>query len=59
MTEGLWKTRKAADYLGMSLDTVYYFVSTKQIPHIKLGGRLRFKKDQLDKWIESKQVEVV
>lgn len=59
MTNKLMKSKAAAEYLDMSLDTLYYFVSTRQIPHLKIGGRLRFRQDQIDKWLQSKQVEVV
>jgi excisionase family DNA binding protein len=46
--------REASQYLGISQDTLYKYLSEKQIPAFKLGNRWRFKKDLLDRWMEKK-----
>ena len=46
--------REASQYLGISQDTLYKYLSEKQIPAFKLGNRWRFKKDLLDRWMERK-----
>jgi excisionase family DNA binding protein len=46
--------REASEYLGISQDTLYKYLSEKQIPAFKLGNRWRFKKDLLDRWMERK-----
>ena len=46
--------REASQYLGISPDTLYKYLSEKSIPAFKLGNRWRFKKDLLDRWIERK-----
>ena len=46
--------RQASQYLGISADTLYNYVSTKQIPAFKLGNRWRFKKSLLDAWMDEK-----
>jgi excisionase family DNA binding protein len=53
--------REASQYLGISPDTLYKYLSEKSIPAFKLGNRWRFKKDLLDRWIERKieRTEVV
>ena len=43
--------RQASQYLGVSADTLYAYVSTKQIPAFKLGNRWKFKKTTLDRWM--------
>ena len=43
---------EASQYLGISPDTLYKYLSEKSIPAFKLGNRWRFKKDLLDRWIE-------
>ena len=43
--------RQASQYLGVSADTLYTYVSTKQIPAFKLGNRWKFKKTTLDRWM--------
>ncbi|HYH01188.1 MAG TPA: helix-turn-helix domain-containing protein [Terriglobales bacterium] len=44
--------RQASDYLGVSPDTLYKYVSEERIPAFKLGNRWRFKKTILDQWME-------
>lgn len=46
--------REASQYLGISPDTLYKYLSEKSIPAFKLGNRWRFKKDLLDRWMERK-----
>ena len=43
--------RQASFYLGISTDTLYNYVSTKQVPAFKLGNRWKFKKTTLDRWM--------
>jgi excisionase family DNA binding protein len=46
--------REASQYLGITPDTLYKYVSTDRIPAFKLGNRWRFKKTVLDEWMELK-----
>jgi excisionase family DNA binding protein len=46
--------RQASEYLGVSPDTLYKYVSEDKIPAFKLGNRWKFKKALLDRWMESK-----
>jgi excisionase family DNA binding protein len=44
--------REASQYLGISPDSLYKYVSLERIPAFKLGNRWRFKKTVLDEWME-------
>jgi excisionase family DNA binding protein len=44
--------RQAADYLGISSDTLYKYASEGLVPAFKLGNRWRFKKTLLDSWMD-------
>lgn len=44
--------RQAADYLGISADSLYKYASESLIPAFKLGNRWRFKRSLLDHWME-------
>lgn len=44
--------RQAADYLGISGDTLYRYASEGFVPAFKLGNRWRFKKTLLDAWMD-------
>lgn len=46
--------QQAAQYLGVSPDTLYRYVCDEKIPAFKLGNRWRFKKTMLDSWMERK-----
>ncbi len=44
--------RDAAEYLGISPDTLYKYASEGFIPAFKLGNRWRFKRSLLENWME-------
>jgi len=44
--------RQAAEYLGISPDSLYKYASEGVIPAFKLGNRWRFKRSLLESWIE-------
>lgn len=44
--------RAAAEYLGISPDTLYRYASERSVPAFKLGNRWRFKKSRLDEWMD-------
>ena len=44
--------RQASQYLGISPDTLYKYLSAAKVPAFKLGNRWRFKKTTLDRWME-------
>jgi excisionase family DNA binding protein len=46
--------RQAADYLGISGDTLYRYASEGFVPAFKLGNRWRFRKSLLDNWMDVK-----
>jgi excisionase family DNA binding protein len=46
--------RQASEYLGVSPDTLYKYVTGEKIPAFKLGNRWKFKKTILDQWMEQK-----
>jgi len=42
-----------AEYLGLSVGTVYNKVSRGEIPHVKLGRAVRFRRSEIDRWIDA------
>ena len=44
--------RDLSEHLQVSVSTIYKWTSKNQIPFFKLGGSLRFKKDEIDKWVQ-------
>ena len=48
----LMTVETAADYLRMSRSSIYQLTSRLEIPFMKKGKRLYFKKEELRQWIE-------
>jgi excisionase family DNA binding protein len=46
--------RQAAEYLGISGDTLYRYASEGFVPAFKLGNRWRFRKSLLENWMDEK-----
>jgi excisionase family DNA binding protein len=44
--------REAADYLSVSVSTLYGWVWQRRIPFVKVGRALRFDVDDLRKFVE-------
>lgn len=42
-----------AEYLGVSKDTVYTWVSSKGMPGHRVGRFWKFKKDEIDDWVRA------
>lgn len=42
-----------AAYLGINPGTVYKWIKRKSMPAKKVGSLWKFKKDQVDKWVEN------
>src|SRR3974390_461784 len=49
--------RQASQYLGVSPDTLYKYVSEERIPAFKLGNRWKFKQSVLEQWMEEKSTQ--
>lgn len=51
-------TDELAEYVGVSINTIYYWVSMKQIPYYKPGAKVKFDISQIDEWLETKKVNI-
>ncbi|WP_408008440.1 helix-turn-helix domain-containing protein [Pseudalkalibacillus sp. A8] len=48
--------KEAAEYLGVSYWLVLEMVKRKEVPHVKAGKRILFRKESLDHWMNNKEV---
>lgn len=51
----LWSVSDVAEYLGIPTSSVYKMTARKattRIPHVRIAGRLRFRKADIDHWLE-------
>jgi excisionase family DNA binding protein len=56
----IMNVHQAAEYLGVSSDTLYRYATAGTVPAFKLGNRWRFSKTMIDAWVQtqcSKQSE--
>jgi len=51
----LVSAREVARILGMTQHYVYTLVKNEEIPHLKIGSRLRFDTEAITKWIAARQ----
>lgn len=47
--------REVAEYLKINEKTAYRFAAEGKIPGFKVGGAWRFKRDDIEKWIEKQR----
>jgi excisionase family DNA binding protein len=50
-------SEEAAEFLGVSLRTIRYWVATRRVPYFHLGRFIRFKPADLTAFLESGRVE--
>jgi len=49
-----WKSvEEVAEYLGISKDTVYTWLSKKGMPGHKIGRLWKFKSEEVDAWVRA------
>ena len=48
--------KEAAEYIGLSPDTIYTMVSQRRIPFVKVGRLTKFDLGLLDTWIKQHTV---
>jgi excisionase family DNA binding protein len=51
--KGFWDIEDLSHYLNVKLKTIYSMVTN--IPHYRIGKLIRFKKVEIDSWLESKR----
>ncbi|HHY32379.1 MAG TPA: helix-turn-helix domain-containing protein [Firmicutes bacterium] len=47
--------KQAAEYLGMSYWKLLEYAKAGKIPHVRLPGKLLFRRESLDKWLEQQE----
>ncbi|MCB9973745.1 MAG: helix-turn-helix domain-containing protein [Rhodospirillales bacterium] len=55
MNTDVMTIRELAAYLKMAEKTLYRLAAQGKIPGFKVGGAWRFRKSEIDKWIETQE----
>lgn len=53
MNDRWLSVEEIAEYLGVSKDTVYDWITTKEMPAHKAGRLWKFKTEEIDEWMKS------
>jgi len=53
----LLNTKEAAEFLGISKNTLYEWIIQKKIPHIKVGRLVKFRREDLKEWLKKRTQE--
>jgi len=53
----LLDTKEAAEYLGISRNTLYEWVIQNKVPFIKVGRLVKFRKEDLEEWLKKRTQE--
>ncbi|MGH7198671.1 MAG: helix-turn-helix domain-containing protein [Candidatus Omnitrophota bacterium] len=53
--DNVFTVRELAKYLRMKPLTIYKHASAGKLPGFKVGSHWRFKKETIDRWIESQE----
>ena len=55
----LLSCEELAQYLGISVWTIYQWINQRRVPYIKLGRLVKFRKVEIESWLASRHVKVV
>ncbi len=55
MTDEILTSKEVAEYLKLAEKTAYRLAAEGKLPGFKVGGSWRFKKVDIEKWIEDKK----
>ncbi|MGD0915810.1 MAG: helix-turn-helix domain-containing protein [Thermodesulfobacteriota bacterium] len=50
--------KELGEYLGIKTSTLYFYVENGSIPHYRVGRLIRFKRQDIDQWMEGNKKEV-
>jgi len=53
LPDNYWDIKDLSSYLKIKTKTLYAMIS--EIPHYRIGRLIRFKKEEIDSWLESKR----
>jgi excisionase family DNA binding protein len=57
MTEPTLTIKELAKYLNVTERTIYNLLERGELPGFKVGANWRFRKEDIDKWIEQNMIK--
>lgn len=59
MNKRLINIQELSEYIGLSKNTIYSWVSQRRIPFVKCGRLTKFDLKRIDSWIEENSSEII
>jgi excisionase family DNA binding protein len=57
MDKGFLTVNEVSEYLSVKPSTLYLMVESGELPHYRIGRLIRFKKDDVNQWMEAHRRE--
>ncbi len=57
MNKRLININELSEYIGLSISTIYSWVSRRRIPFVKCGRLTKFDLERINEWIKKSGVE--
>ncbi len=57
MTDQILTLKEVAEYLKLAEKTAYRLTAEGKLPGFKVGGSWRFKKEDIEAWIEDQKID--
>lgn len=58
MNDQVLTIKQVAEYLQVAEKTIYTLTQEGRLPAFKVGGQWRFKKEDIEKWIEENKLKL-
>lgn len=58
MSDEILTIKEVADYLKVAEKTIYRLAGSKKLPGFKVGGIWRFRKSEVDHWINIQSIGI-
>jgi excisionase family DNA binding protein len=55
MTKRFFNIKELSEYIGISIDTIYFWVYQKSMPSYKIGKHRRFKVEEIEEWLNKRR----
>ena len=49
--------KEMSDYIGLTQGTLYVWTSQRRLPYLKVGNRVRFDLQEIEKWLKGKRIK--
>ena len=53
----LYNISDLSEKLGVKKSTLYQWIHQRKIPYVKIGGLVKFRPSEIEKWLEEKTVK--